>query len=401
MSKENQNTAGENAALSQEGHNMALAMSLLGSLPEGTQKMLMKTDEVAGLNAILEKGASAGERGSGANEKSGDDQGDKGQGDQAGEESKGGEQKQNGSIFFKAEESSSKDIKIPDFKTNADMQEFVKKQFQVNDVNAFFSQATDWKKSSEELDKLRAEKQLLEDFLSGAPEPLYRAIELFHSGKDWKTALKMVDSKVDFTKGYADNNEKDILNHYFPGEFTEADIAAKADNEGVKRAISLARTSFDKDSRSATEQKRDVGARAQQRSKEIQASIQKSIGVMQKAYPALGETERKRVEKMMLSGDYSGLFLTNDGVFTDEAAKNLAMAMYGEQEIKRQVSKKTTEQVNKGTEELLRRGADTVRNRGSNRQEGADEQSLRADKGTMNMLQGLIKKNNTYSAQAV
>lgn len=383
-----------NANLTQDGQNIAMSLSLLGSLPEGARNSLMKSAELQALTEITAKQESDGGSGSG---------------EEAANKEEGKRQKAEGeqqpSLFF-GKEKKGAEVKVPAFKTTEDMRSFVEKEFNVKDINEFFSKASEWRQSEGNVEKLQTEKKQLEDFIANLPDQLFNSMELFYtdpSSDKWKAALKQIDSKIDFSKSFDSNNEKDIIDHYFPGEISADDYADKDKNSIVKKAASLAKQNFERDSKAISENKKTISTQLENRSKLVTASVDKSINSMMKSYPGLGEGEVKKIQKMMLTGDYSSLFLHQDGTFSEEAAKNLAMALFGEQEIKRQASKKGTSEANKTKEDILNRGAQEVKEK-NNGAGGGNESSasdgIKQNTGIMKMLGGYMKTRNTYSVTA-
>jgi hypothetical protein len=99
----------------------------------------------------------------------------------------------------------------------------------------------------------------------------------------------------------------------------------------------------------------------------------------------------------MATGEYRNLFFNEDGTFTEQAAIKIAMAMFGENELKNAVARAKKEGASKQNEQFVKRADKkpeiTARNPG--------KKGSPLDAGTMQFMQDMMPKKDVYSARAV
>lgn len=401
----NTQTAGEQekgSNLSSDAKNIVMATSILNSLPEGEAAVLMESPELKGLEQILKKsnqngGANGSGEENGADGADGTDSSKGSEGSEGADGTDGADGSEDeDSIFFGGKKPADK-IKVPQFKTVEEVQAFAKKTFKTENIGEVFASAKEAQKIKGELEATNSKLQQFQEFFLKVPEPLFEALELAESGKDWKAPLLALDSKVDFSKPYEQNNELDIVQKYFPSISAE-DYAKKADNPLVQRSIELAKQQFATDAKRVSTDREKISQGIENRNKALKASVDVSLVSLQKKYPGLKPAEIQKVQKMMVTGEYKNLFLNPDGTFSEEAASAIAMAVFGDTEIKKLLGKKSTEHANKTIEDTVSRGADKVKDKGGKGNPGNESQMAGTDKGVMNMLRGYFSNTSTYGA---
>ena len=403
MAGENDNGGGgeqkDGQALNADARNIVMATSLLNSLGENDAASLMESPELKNLNEIVSKAIkNGGEDGSGADGEKG--KGEEGAGKDKGKDGAGASAASldEDSLFFGKGKDGEK-VKVPEFKTVAEVQAFVEKTFKTKDLGELFSTVQTLQKAKDESETLSTQVKGFQKFFLDLPEPLFEALELAEQGKDWKTPLKTLDAKIDFNKPYENNNEMEIVQHYFPN-ITADEYSKRAENAVVQRAIEISKQSFTSDSKRVSADRDKITQNLETRNKAVKASVDTSLVSLQKKYPGLKEGEIQKIQKLMVSGEYKNLFLNPDGSFTDEAAANIAMAMFGETEIKKLLGKKITDKANKTVQDVIERGSEKPtgkESKGNPDQNGSPMGGV--DKGIMQMMKGYTSQQSTYSAR--
>jgi len=300
------------------------------------------------------------------------------------------------SVFFsKAQEAAV--VGNYDLNTLAGIQSYFKDNYGAANIQEGITKANSSKTALAQVEALQKQNDDIQEFLVGLPEKLYDAMETHYKGGDWETALKQANSKVDFTKPITAINEVDLVAHYFPGDFAAEDFLSKATDDVLQKAINISKKSFERDSAAAIEQKQSLQKNVERKAEAVKASVDVSISQLKKTFPEISDNAIKKIQKSMVTGDYKSIFFNADGTFTQDAAKSIALALYGDQEIRKSAKGAARQESNQAVAEIISRGSDKPRQAaGGNNPPpnggGGQENSF------MKLIGGYMPSNNTYSA---
>lgn len=385
----------DNSALTDDARNIALAMSLASR-----DRSIAETPEMKELMSMIDKGAKAPEKKAPTKtpafeEETSTELNASNEGE-APKEAKAPakeatKDKTEKSIFFSKETPSET---THDLTTMEGIKAFVQENYGTDNVQQAFNKAIETSEYAEKVKELEKHNEEVQEFLVNLPEELYDSMEAYHQGRDWKAALSKATSKVNFTKAYEQNNEQDIVNHYFPNDFNADDFADKSNNDVLQKAINIAKRSFERDASIAAQEKANIAREIQEKTAAVKESVETSIKNLKKTFPEISENAVKKIHKAMVTGDYKSIFFNADGTFTKEAAKSIALALYGDQEIRKSAKGAARQESNKVVEDIITRGADKPKNTAKN----TDVVTKQEDNSFMKLIGGYLPSNNTYSA---
>lgn len=291
----------------------------------------------------------------------------------------------NKSVFY------SPKSKIPELKTPEEHQKFITEKFGVKDPVELYKAAEGWRKDSQDLKEAAEQNSGYKKLFDEIPDVVYDAIQAWGKGQDWMEVLKTKTPAFDFSKPFESQTEK-VLNQYFPGKFTAQEIQDNSD-QIVKSAIEVAKSKFDLEKNGLEGQRAKSLEAAENKTKALKTSVDGSVDVLKQSFPDFNPRQLADIRQMLLSGDVTPVFFKKDGTYKPEAAKMLAMAVYGEQEITGKLNsekrKAATKASNKVLMNLIERGKTTVTspNSGESREQVPAEVS--------SLLSGVNKKS-TY-----
>lgn len=311
------------------------------------------------------------------------------------------------------EEDSSDDVKNPLLKkvkedkndNIIDIKSFddIKKQAKTS-LGIDIKDGSDFTKIFKSVAKIRKDAQKVPDlekqindfneiFEKMPPELLEAAKSFFNAEPNW--ADKVSKPFFDFSKPADKQDQKKLVNHYFPGKFTDADFEEEIKPAALDIAITASVDKYNNEKSKVEElsakQVRDAGIRLKAKTE----SISGSLTSLKKAFPAMDAQDINTVKQILDSGDISSIFINKDGSYKPDAANRLMMALYGEEAIKTYVGKAIRKGENKATEDILSRGADKrkpSRNNGNGSNKESDE---KVNKEIQGLTKG-INRTKTY-----
>jgi hypothetical protein len=276
-----------------------------------------------------------------------------------------------------------------EFKDINEYSSHLEKNFGIKDPAKFAESATKWRNDSQQLTEVSDRAAGLEKVFTELPDVLYDAIQVWGKGQDWMGSLKDGLPNLDYNKGF-DKQVNTVVNHYFKGKFTDEQLNDTTDPI-VSNAIDVAKTKFDLEKNQIESKRAATLERAEATAKAVKASVVGSVEKIEESFPEFDTRKKSEIKQLMLSGDLNSLFYKKDGTFKPEAAKMLAFALYGEEEITGQVSKASTKAASKATTKAL---METV-NRGSEKPPATTQQTAampETPKEVEAVLKGLNRK---------
>ena len=201
---------------------------------------------------------------------------------------------------------------------------------------------------------------------------------------------------VDYGKDYTQQDKYSILNHYFPGKFEKADLESTEENPVLTKALDMSKDLFEKEKAANFQKKETEKQNLIENTEKVRSSIAKSLEKLKTSYPGMSKTAIANVSKSMANGEYRKLFFNTDGTFTDEAAGRLAMAMYGDEEIRNATKKATNKAQSDTTKKIVERTDDKA----SIKTDGAASPAPNKDQAQVkSLMDSILKKRNVYEAR--
>lgn len=261
------------------------------------------------------------------------------------------------------------------------------------DFAKFFQSATTWRAKAQAADELTEKVAQFEGLFDNMPAPLLESVKAWAAGDaEWHTHVNQ-NVAFDFSKPADKQDEKALVNHYFPGKFTDADWAEETRPQGLDIALSSSKKQYTTEKREVEQKSADMIQKSNERIARVKTSVAGSLNTLKASFPDLDTKGLKEISRILESGDINSIFFDKNGSYKPEAAEMLLMAKYGKETIKKlmKVSAKRAETA--ANEDILTRGADKPRpQKGGAQHKQVDEKTQKA----INALVGGLNPKKTY-----
>ena len=168
------------------------------------------------------------------------------------------------------------------------------------------------------------------------PDDLFAITSKWLNEEDYHDEIVAVSRRnIDFSKAFSEHKLKDLIEHYYPGKFSEEDYLDMDDDKAMKAVADLVKQTYvaDKSRYSGIKEKHhDEVAKVQ---KAFKASIDGSIQTLATSVPYLKDHHKQKVAGVLKQGTAGilSLFVDENGMIKPEAGKLIALAIYGEDAI--------------------------------------------------------------------
>lgn len=263
----------------------------------------------------------------------------------------------------------------------------------VKDLPKFFEAASKWRADSQKVEEVTAEKEKLENLVSGLPEDIIHSMQLFYDGKDYTQAI-LNRPKFNFDLPVEKQDVKELVNHYFPNKFTDDDFTEETPSQGLEIAMIAAKDKFNTEKQTKDIGRAAIAANAQKQLESFNASLSGSVKNLEQVFPDIDKVELKQVHKTLEGGPNAivQMFFNNDGTVKANAAEALMMALHGKSVIDDMVNAASHVTETRVNEEILSRGNTTRKPKNGN---GAAQQMSDQAKKVLAELDQL-KTNQTF-----
>jgi len=219
---------------------------------------------------------------------------------------------------------------------------------EISDIPKVVEKITDLQGSVE---TLTTEKNQLQDYkavFEGMPEDLFSIVVKFLDGGDYREEIQnLARFNVDFSKSVENYSDKELIELYNPGKFSEEDYQDMDDNRAMQGVLSSAKSMYKNDKLKYTDVHKKYENDQKETKKSFDASMNTSLESLKKDVPYLQNSHRQKVEAVLKGGIYGvmDLYVDEKGNFKPEAGKLVALALYGEQAInsQRQIASRQAE----------------------------------------------------------
>lgn len=264
----------------------------------------------------------------------------------------------------------------------------------IKELPKFFETVDKFRIDSQNLAKVTKEKEDILATLQSLPEELLEAVQLGVKGEDYNKAFAN-RPKFDFSKSVDKHDVKDLINTYFPGEFTEEDFSADAPDE-TKKAIKVAKTaSIDKYNTEKLGRESKRAGELEKSKANLQAfndSVTSSVSELKQHFPGISQEALTDIEETLTSGAVMARFFNQNGTVKKEAAKSLALAIHGESILNELMEAAKHVAETEVNEDILSRGAQKPKPKKGT---GVDKMSEDTTKA-VNELVGNLNKKKTF-----
>jgi hypothetical protein len=251
----------------------------------------------------------------------------------------------------------------------------------------------EWRAQAQKASEYQEQLSKYESIFDTMPEELLNGVKSFFAGEsDWKTKV-VSTSKIDFNKPITEIPTRDLIEHYFPGDFEKEDFEAEEKPKALVVAEKAAKDKFSIEKKGREElsakQIKDADARLAAR----KTSVASSLTSLKESFPKLDASVEKQIKSVLESGDISSLFLNKDGSVKPDAAENLMMALHGKKTIKTLVDIASKRAETAANEDILTRAADERR---PGKGAASNEQKNEKVQKEIDLQLGGLNKKRTY-----
>ena len=267
----------------------------------------------------------------------------------------------------------------------------INKKYSINTeegIDKFFNSVDTWRKQAQNSSQTERELNDIRKSFEAMPQPLFNAFESWTRGEDWNSQISKEDTYIDYSKPFDNHNQNTMLMNYFGDEYTSEDLS-DMDSSMKNKLVNLSKKQYKNEQKSYQDEiTRLQNVRQTEQDKAV-TFVDKSVNTLVETFPEFNNDALTEIRQALLSNQVDALFKTRDGNYSEDAAKMLAFALYGDAENKRlmKIAKRRGE--SEATERLVTRGSDTpsVKGTQTNQPQGVKE--------VVKMFDGLFPKS-TY-----
>tara|TARA_R100001530_G_scaffold65358_1_gene46794 strand:+ start:2957 stop:4135 length:1179 start_codon:yes stop_codon:yes gene_type:complete len=267
----------------------------------------------------------------------------------------------------------------------------INKKYSINTeegIDKFFNSVDKWRKQAQQSSQTERELNDIRKSFEAMPQPLFNAFESWTRGEDWNSQIAKEDTYIDYSKPFDNQNQNTMLMNYFGDEYTSEDLS-DMDSSMKNKLVNLSKKQYKNEQKSYQDEITRLQNVRQTEQDKAATFVDKSVNTLVETFPEFNNDALTEIRQALLSNQVDALFKTRDGNYSEDAAKMLAFALYGDAENKRlmKIAKRRGE--SEATERLVTRGSDTpsVKGTQTNQPQGVKE--------VVKMFDGLFPKS-TY-----
>jgi hypothetical protein len=316
---------------------------------------IRETDEYKNLQATLEKVRSEQQIAEG-------DEGDEGgEGDEYLEE----DDDQESNVFGLGSSVDDDDI---EFEIDESMADFITNHYGLNDVSGFFDTVDTWRNQAQKGSKAQGDLDEITEGLQSLPKEIKSAIDAFANGEDFFKAFNSTGGRLDFDVDFAKQDKEVIVKHYYAEQVEKlaqkmesGDLDDVEYDERIDMLYSSAERLFNSDQKMFSERRAEILQKEEDFYEDFKNSAISSVDTLKEQYPNFSGKELQKVRQRLVDGNIESLFVNKDGVYTEEAAKMVAFALYGESVMQSLIDRAERKGESNANEKLVRRGNEKPR----------------------------------------
>jgi hypothetical protein len=259
--------------------------------------------------------------------------------------------------------------------------EYLSDNYGIKSEAEFKSQLEEFNTTKASILEITSQKESLEEAINGMPIELGDAVRAALDGKDWKEHITNAPP-VDLRKKVSDFADRELIEAFAPGEFTDSDWDEIQDEDGdpqTKKAfratLALSKSQFTGLQNNKAKEIEDYSASVGKRESSYLASLDTASSKVASSIEGIDESYVKSITDKVKKEGITSFFMDGNGNLNEDALIKLIKTTSDyEGMIKINENNAVREALNKERQEQLSRGESTPRvRRGTN--SGADEVS--------------------------
>ena len=242
---------------------------------------------------------------------------------------------------------------------------FIKKHYAIDKTDKFFNSVDKWRQDSQDLSEVNDSHQELLEGLKELPQAIKNSITAFSNGNDYQAAFVESGGRLDFSQNFEDHSEQGVVRHYFSekaktleSKYDDGDIDEDDYKERISDLYDSSERLYSMDKERFDSQRADLIAKQEVKQKALKESVSRSVDNLRDTFD-LSKADLQRVRQRLVNNDTDDLFYDKDGAFREDAAKRIALALYGEKVYDELLSQAENKGKSKATEEHVLRANKT------------------------------------------
>lgn len=221
--------------------------------------------------------------------------------------------------------------------SDADLISAVNKKYGLNiqniqEIPKFFEIADKWRKDSTQFSDVKTEADQYKQLLNDLPSDVFKSIQAYYNGQDWREPLKDINSGLDFTKDATQQDLVKMVNTFDQtGKKWTLEELNDPENTTASYAKQNAIQSFNQKKAAYEQERTTVSDQVRKQQDAYISSVSSSVETLKTSLPLLDQATENQLTEILKGGNLNTLFLNNDGTVKKEAAERLLYALHGKE----------------------------------------------------------------------
>ena len=237
-------------------------------------------------------------------------------------------------------------------------------EFGFESASDFESKLKEYRETSAQVGELKDKVENNDNLFAQMPKDMYNSVvAFFNNEEDWRKHVS--DKGIDYTQDFNSISKEEILNTFFPNEFSADDWEEYNDEDGdtnVKKAIDIALRNasgeFESKKNEIMSYQSEVSNRQAKSMESIGNSINNTLKNLPSQMQGLSESYVKSIESKIRNNEILSLFYEQDGTLKPDAAHRLILAQDGSNLLEQYSNLYKVQAKNEATQEILDRSSD-------------------------------------------
>lgn len=230
----------------------------------------------------------------------------------------------------------------------------------IKDLPKFFESQDKIRVAAQKAETFEQENLTLRKIWEDLPPEFLVAAESYFKGEDHIKTFTSTKAPFDYKKPVEQQDVKAMVNHYFPGKFTDEDFADAEPSPALQIAKEASLDKFKVEKQTREKESVAIAEKAQKAIEAQKLAANNSLTTLKQSFPEMDKDNYSQIESVINGGQQAvvSYFFNKDGTIKTDAAKRLALAMYGEEQIADFMEIAANQAESRVNEDLVSRGAD-------------------------------------------
>lgn len=257
---------------------------------------------------------------------------------------------------------------------------YLKDNYSIEDTNKFLESVDTWRNQAQEGSKSKEEYDELLDGLNSLPIEIKNAINAFANAEDYVEAFTSVTARLDYDKPYDKQDKDTVVKHFYKSEYNklekelkEGDIDDDDYEDKVNFMFKTAERLFKEEKKQFEGKRAELVENETKRLKNVKSSANSSVDALAKKYPDFSNSELQSIKSRLVKEDIDSIFYKKDGTYNENAAEMLALALYGDDVIRKLTKRSKNKGISEANEKIVSRGKKKVETKSSGSKQSKEQ----------------------------